>query len=110
MTSSGDPCDSPTMTDQRSCLNRSIASNDADLNRVYRDLIAQSRQSGGAELEERFRQSQREWVDRRDTECRQQTSAAEGRLWARSMSRCLANFSDQRVSELQRSLNQLRGQ
>jgi uncharacterized protein YecT (DUF1311 family) len=98
------------MSDQRSCLNRAIAGNDAELNRVYRDLIAQARTSGGADLEERFRQSQRSWVDRRDTECRQQTSVAEGRLWARSMGRCLGDFSARRVPELQRSLNQLRGQ
>src|SRR2546426_7348906 len=29
---SGDPCESPTATDQRYCLNRSIVANDADLN------------------------------------------------------------------------------
>ena len=108
--SSGDPCDSPTTSDQRSCLNRSIASNDADLNRVYKDLIAQARTSGGSDLEERFRQTQRAWVDRRDSECRSQTSIGEGKLWAREMARCLAEYSNRRTSELQASLNQLRGQ
>lgn len=108
--SSGDPCDSPSMSDQRSCLNRSIASNDAELNRVYQDLIRQARLSGGAELEERTRQSQRNWIDRRDVECRQQNSVTEGRLWARGMARCLGDYSDRRVPELQRNLNQLRGQ
>jgi uncharacterized protein YecT (DUF1311 family) len=108
--SSGDPCDSPAMSDQRMCLNRAIAGNDAELNRVYQDLVHQARASGGADLEERFRQSQRNWVDRRDVECRQQNSISEGRLWARGMARCLGDYSDRRVPELQRSLNQLRGQ
>ncbi|HUQ98672.1 MAG TPA: lysozyme inhibitor LprI family protein [Gemmatimonadaceae bacterium] len=106
----GDPCDSPAMSDQRSCLNRYIAGNDADLNRVYQDLVHQARASGGPDLEERFRQTQRNWVERRDVECRQQNSIADGRLWARGMARCLGNHSDRRVLELQRSLNQLRGQ
>jgi len=108
--STDDPCDSPKMGDQRSCLNRAIASNDADLNRVYQDLISQARTSGGSDLEERYRQTQRDWVNRRDVECRQQTSVEEGKLWARGMSRCLADYSHRRTSELQSSLNQLRGQ
>jgi uncharacterized protein YecT (DUF1311 family) len=108
--SSGDPCDSPSMSDQRSCLNRAIATNDADLNRVYRDLISQARTSGGDDLEERFRQSQRDWVNRRDVECRQQTNIEEGKTWARGMARCLAEYSNRRTSELQSSLNRLRGQ
>ncbi|HMJ16948.1 MAG TPA: hypothetical protein VK478_01055, partial [Gemmatimonadaceae bacterium] len=56
---SGDPCDSPAPVDQRSCLNRSIVQNDADLNRMYQDLLSQSRKSGGPELEQRYRQAQR---------------------------------------------------
>ena len=108
--STGDPCDSPAMSDQRSCLNRAIANNDAELNRVYQDLVRQARQSGGPELEERTRQSQRNWIDRRDVECRQQNNVGDGRLWARGMARCLGEYSDRRVPELQRSLNQLKGQ
>lgn len=104
---SGDPCDSPAAVDQRSCLNRSIVQNDADLNRTYQDLIAQSRKSGGPELEQRFRQAQRDWVNQRDAECR---GAGEGALWARARARCLANHSDRRTAELRRSLNSLRGQ
>jgi uncharacterized protein YecT (DUF1311 family) len=104
---SGDPCDSPAAADQRSCLNRSIVQNDADLNRTYQDLIAQSRKSGGAELEERFRQSQREWVNQRDAGCR---GSGEGALWARARARCLADYSEKRTAELRRNLNSLRGQ
>ena len=105
--SSGDPCDSPAAVDQRSCLNRSIVQNDADLNRTYQDLLAQSRKSGGPELEQRFRDSQRDWVNQRDADCR---GKGEGALWAKARSRCLADYSAKRTAELQRNLNSLRGQ
>ena len=108
--SSGDPCDSPAPVDQRSCLNRSIVQNDADLNRIYQELLAQSRKSGGPELEDRLKQSQRDWVNTRDTQCIQQTSGQGGALWARSRARCLADQSSRRTEELQRTLNSLRGQ
>ena len=108
--SSGDPCDSPAPVDQRSCLNRSIVQNDADLNRIYQDLLVQSRKSGGPELEDRLRQSQRDWVNARDSQCIQQTSGQGGALWARSRGRCLADQSTKRTAELQRTLNSLRGQ
>jgi uncharacterized protein YecT (DUF1311 family) len=108
--SSGDPCDSPNLTDQRYCLNRSIATNDADLNSTYQELIAQAHKSGGADLEERFRQSQRDWINQRDTECRAQTPSQDGKLWARALGRCLAGYSSRRTAELQRSLSGLRGQ
>lgn len=105
--SSGDPCDSPAPVDQRSCLNRSIVQNDADLNRTYQDLLAQSRKSGGPELEERQKQSQRDWINTRDSECQ---STGQGALWARARARCLADQSARRTAELQRTLNSLRGQ
>ncbi|MFN2635402.1 MAG: lysozyme inhibitor LprI family protein [Gemmatimonadaceae bacterium] len=105
--SNGDPCDSPNSADQRTCLNRSIVANDADLNRTYRDLLAQARTSGGPDLEQRFRQSQREWVDQRDIACR---GEGDGALWARARAKCLAEHSDRRTAELQKSLNSLRGQ
>jgi uncharacterized protein YecT (DUF1311 family) len=106
---SGKLCDSPSPADQRSCLNRSIVQNDADLNRTYQDLLAQARKSGGPELEDRFKQSQREWVNVRDSECVQRTSD-QGALWARARGRCLADYSARRTAELQRTLNSLRGQ
>lgn len=105
--SSGDPCDSPAPVDQRSCLNRSIVQNDADLNRMYQELIAQSRKSGGPELEQRFREAQRNWVNQRDVECR---NAGSGALWAKERARCLAARSETRTAELRRNLNSLRGQ
>jgi len=105
--SAGDPCDSPAAADQRSCLNRSIVRNDAELNRTYQNLLAQSRKSGGPELEQRFREAQRDWVNERDAACR---GAGEGALWARARGRCLAEQSDRRAAELHRNLNSLRGQ
>ncbi len=108
--SSGDPCDTPRMTEQRYCLNRSIVSNDADLNSTYQDLLAQAQKSGGSDLAERFRQSQRDWVNQRDQECRSQTPTGDGKLWARPLARCLADYSARRTAELKQSLSNLRGQ
>ena len=108
--SSGDPCDSPTTIDQRSCLFRSIASNDADLNSTYQDLLAQARKSGGSDLEERFRQAQRDWVNKRDSDCTAQAPSQGNRLWARDRSRCFADYSSRRTAELRQSLSNLRGQ
>jgi uncharacterized protein YecT (DUF1311 family) len=105
--SSDDPCDSPETDDQRSCLNRSIAQNDAELNRTYQDLLAQSRKSGGSELEQRFRDSQRDWVNERENACR---GIGDGPLWARARARCLGDYSAKRTAELHRNLNSLRGQ
>lgn len=108
--SSRDPCDSPSMADQRYCLNRSIVANDADLNRTYQEVVDQARKSGGSDLEERFRQSQREWINQRDSDCTAQTQSEDGKLWARARARCLANYSSKRAAELHRNLNSLRGQ
>jgi uncharacterized protein YecT (DUF1311 family) len=105
----GDPCDSPAAEDQRTCLNRSIARSDVSLNRTYQELITQARTSGGGELEERFRQQQRTWIMTRDEECRSQTRSQEGTLWARVRGQCLADYSAKRTSDLQASLNRLRG-
>lgn len=105
--SSGDPCDSPAPVDQRSCLNRSIVKNDSDLNRMYQELLVQSRKSGGAELEQRYRQAQRDWVNQREAEC---SGTGDGPLWAKARARCLADHSNQREAELRRNLNSLRGQ
>jgi uncharacterized protein YecT (DUF1311 family) len=105
-----DPCDSPSLTDQRYCLNRSIASNDADLNRTYQQLIDQAGKSGGSDLQGRFSQSQREWINQRDSDCTSQAASREGTLWAKARARCLADYSSRRTAELQRNLNGLRGQ
>lgn len=106
----GDPCESPAAEDQRTCLNRAIARSDVNLNRVYQELIAQARLSGGAELEERFRVQQRAWIRTRDEECRAKTRSEEGELWAPVRGRCLGDYSARRTAELQGSLNSLRGQ
>ncbi|HKR10352.1 MAG TPA: lysozyme inhibitor LprI family protein [Gemmatimonadaceae bacterium] len=108
--SSGDPCDSPSTVDQRYCLNRSIVANDAGLNSTYQDLLDQARKSGGSDLEDRFRQSQREWVNKRDSDCNAQAPSSGGKLWARDRARCLADYSARRTDELKKNLSSLRGQ
>ncbi len=105
-----DPCDSPSAVNQRSCLSRSIAANDADLNSTYQELIAQAGKSGGSELQDRFQQSQRDWINQRDSDCTGQNPSENGKLWAKARARCLADYSTKRTAELHRNLNNLRGQ
>jgi len=105
-----DPCDSPSLTDQRYCLNRSLVANDAELNQTYQALIDQAHKSGGSELEERFRQSQRDWINQRDSDCTAQAASEDGKLWARARARCFSSYSTKRTAELNRNLNSLRGQ
>jgi uncharacterized protein YecT (DUF1311 family) len=105
-----DPCNSTAAVDQRSCLNRSIVSNDADLNRTYQELLDQAQKSGGSELQDRFQQSQREWINQRDSDCTSQTPSENGKLWAKARASCLADHSAKRTAELHRNLNNLRGQ
>jgi uncharacterized protein YecT (DUF1311 family) len=105
---SGDPCDSPAAVDQRTCLNRSIVVNDADLNRTYQEVIAQATKSGGSELESRIREAQREWINTRDAACRPDNGGTG--LWARGVASCLADYSARRTAELRRTLSGLRGQ
>lgn len=107
---SSDPCDSPATIDQRYCLNRSIVTHDADLNSTYQDLLAQAQKSGGSDLADRFRQSQREWVNKRDADCRAQAPIENGKLWARPLGQCLADYSARRTAELRQNLSSLRGQ
>src|SRR6266550_693354 len=107
---SRDPCDSSDLTAQRYCLNRSIVSNDADLNRTYQELINQAGKSGGSDLQDRFQQSQREWINQRDSDCTSQTPSTEGKLWGKGRARCLADYWAKRTAELQKNLGGLRGQ
>jgi uncharacterized protein YecT (DUF1311 family) len=74
---------------------------------MYQELLVQSRKSGGAELEQRYRQAQRDWVNQREADC---SGAGDGALWAKARARCLADHSNQREAELRRNLNSLRGQ
>ena len=106
-----DPCLSSESSSQRRCLLESIDKNDRELNRVYARLIAAYRRQVGAaaadpdpETVNSLRAEQREWVDKRDVECR---DVGDGPLFARSRAACFAQKSTDRARELQQRVDRI---
>jgi uncharacterized protein YecT (DUF1311 family) len=107
----GPSCASPALDDQRRCLLGYLARSDAQLDRNYQALIGQLKAEartpkGKPEppTVERLRTAQRSWLVYRDEECRKQTRAEEGPLWAPVRARCLAEYSALRARELEDAL------
>jgi uncharacterized protein YecT (DUF1311 family) len=106
-----DVCSSPTASDQHTCLMNAIDRNDAELNRVYRQLIAALRrqanvEQGGDDPETvtKLRDAQREWIDSRDAACR---DVGDDPLYARARAACFAEQSAKRTRELRQMLSDL---
>jgi uncharacterized protein YecT (DUF1311 family) len=111
----GGPCNSPALSDQRTCLAAAIDRSDAGLNKIYGDVVAAMRQrastaQGDPDPPEvqRLRAVQRAWLVRRDAECRRRGRGREGPLWATPRASCLEEFSAERSRELSATLARLR--
>ncbi|MGH7720608.1 MAG: lysozyme inhibitor LprI family protein, partial [Gemmatimonadaceae bacterium] len=109
-------CDSPVQSHQRACLFAHISENDIELNRVYRELLAELqsradsvRPGGEPESVQQLRAAQREWLANRDEDCRARSREQEGELWAPVRARCFAELSDLRARELAAQLQRVRG-
>ncbi len=109
--SGDDACSSPTASDQHTCLMSAIDRNDAELNRVYRQVITALRrqanvEQGGDDPETvtKLRDAQREWLDARDAACR---DVGDGPLYARARAACFAEQSAKRTRELRQMLSDL---
>lgn len=105
-----DVCDSPTLDDQRQCLNSSIDRSDRGMNDVFQQLIGAMRREAGVangaadppEVEE-LRQSQRQWTTERNEAC---GKVSDGRvLFARDRATCFAERANARQRELQQRLD-----
>jgi uncharacterized protein YecT (DUF1311 family) len=110
-------CSSPVGAHQRACLFAALDDADADLNRVYRSVIAELRRQSGAragqgdpEPVRRLREEQRQWLLTRDAQCRERNLGREGPLWAPVRVRCLGEISGQRTRELTNMLARLRAE
>jgi uncharacterized protein YecT (DUF1311 family) len=101
----GSACDSPSSSDQHSCLMSAILDHDRELNAVYQQLIAGlERQAGGDSNPESIRSlraEERRWVDERDRACR---SVGSSPLYARERAACFAAQSDARTAQLRQML------
>lgn len=107
----GDACASPEAADQHTCLMKAIDRNDAQLNRVYRELIGALRRQANVgegdpdpDVVTDLREAQRKWVDERDAACR---DVGDGPLYARARAECFAEQSAKRTRELQRKLDEI---
>ena len=96
---SGNPCDSPVLADQKACLGSQLATADKRLNGIYRALIVEMRRRDPSGVA-RLRTAQRAFLVSRDVECRKRGAGKEGALWAYPRVHCLGQFSDQRANEL----------
>jgi uncharacterized protein YecT (DUF1311 family) len=103
------------LADQRACLAAAIERSDAGLNQIYGDVIAAMRQRASTapgdpdppEVQ-RLRAVQRNWLLRRDAECRRRGRGREGPLWAVPRAQCLEEFSTDRSQQLSATLARLR--
>ena len=107
--SAGDPCDSPSSSDQRACLSGAIRENDAALNEAYRKVIAAlRRQANAADNEpdppsvDQLRRTEQSWLEWRDATCR---TVGGQPLYARARAACFAQESARRTRVLQHKLD-----
>ncbi|MFN2565600.1 MAG: protein kinase [Gemmatimonadaceae bacterium] len=108
-------CNSPALADQRACISAHLARSDAGLNQIYNDVIAAMRRRANTapgdpdppEVQ-RLRAVQRNWIARRDAECRLRGRGREGPLWATQRAQCIEELSVARSKELSNTLARLR--
>jgi uncharacterized protein YecT (DUF1311 family) len=100
----GDPCESADDADQQACLRGHISRSDSQLNRTYQELTTQMREDSQAVVE--LRDRQREWLTRRDADCRSRIERSG--TWANAYAQCLAERSNERVRELQSEIERRR--
>jgi uncharacterized protein YecT (DUF1311 family) len=100
----GDPCTSAEDADQQACLRGQVMRNDSELNRTYQELRTHLREDSQAVLD--LRDRQREWLARRDADCRDRVDRSGA--WANAFAQCLAERSSERVRELQSEIQRRR--
>ncbi len=97
-------CRSAAADDQRLCLLGRLESADAQMTRVYQDVIAGYRRAAGGAREpatvRALRAEQRQWLVSRDRLCRARTRGREGPLWGAARVPCFAEMATLRTNAL----------
>jgi uncharacterized protein YecT (DUF1311 family) len=97
-------CRSAAAADQRLCLLGRLEGTDAQMTRVYQDVIAGYRLAAGGEREpaavRALRAEQRQWLVSRDRLCRARTRGSEGPLWGAARVPCFAEMAALRTNAL----------
>ena len=99
-----DPCDKAmTQTDMNQCHGDQANQSDAELNRVYRGLVAKWKDDQKAVA--LLRRSERDWIAYRTSECaRQGYPTAGGSIQPMIISMCVKTLTDARVELLKNDL------
>lgn len=100
-----DPCfqKAQTQADLNACAIGAFKRADADLNRLYKQIIA--RLQGDDGVRERLVDAQRKWLQFRDAECAFQTvRTVGGSIQPTQVNSCLADQTQARVIQLQNHL------
>ena len=101
------PCDDArTQLEMNECADREYRKADAELNRVYQELV---RASGGTDA--KLKAAQLAWIKFRDAECNYKASFNEGgSMQPMTYSFCLADLTTGRTKQLRDSLKEVRAE
>jgi uncharacterized protein YecT (DUF1311 family) len=102
-----DPCpEARTQADLNVCADSKYTKADAELNRVYQELM---RASGGRD--QKLKSAQLAWLKFRDAQCDYEASFNEGgSMQPMTYSFCLADVTKARTKQLRESLKELQGE
>ncbi len=100
------PCeDARTQLEMNECADREYRKADAELNRVYQQLV---RASGGTDA--KLKAAQLAWIKFRDAECDYKAAFNEGgSMQSMTYSFCLADVTAARTKQLRESLKEVQG-
>jgi uncharacterized protein YecT (DUF1311 family) len=105
-----DCTDPQTQADMNQCAGREAAEADADLNLIYKEVVAHyeqmDRDSESTEGVKRLRAAQRAWMAFRDAECAVAGyEALGGSMESMLVSGCVAQLTKRRAAELRQMLS-----
>ena len=112
-----DPCMSPVTTSQAACLTDGIRRSNARLAvasgsiaRAFRRRQHIRQTAPEPEYLQKLRQSEIQWLEWRDAECKRRAAGFTGQLWATPRAKCIGDATESRVAELDRILGEIRKQ
>jgi uncharacterized protein YecT (DUF1311 family) len=91
-------------TDMNICAGANLDAADAELNRVYQQLMSQQTDQ---KSKNQLRDLERTWIAYRDKECAEEVGPQEGggTIWPLEMDSCLQKKTDARIRELKSQLS-----
>ncbi len=107
------PCASPATAMQTACLTAGIRRSNSRVASLYVSIVRAVRREqrvpeGGRDpaYVSQLRRAEDEWLAWRDSECKRRSSGYSGTLWAVPRTKCIAEVTETRATELDRVLRQ----